>query len=291
LGFQNALAIVPGDLDTDTDDLVDTWEFKHFGGLSHIDGNASNDPDGDGRDNRAESEANTDPNDPADCFEVVDFTFEPDEAVFSWSSAFAKKYDLQVASNLSAWSEVEAVAAQPLAFRGTGGMLTADFSDPANPLVTGAATRHIWNGLAGIPEDLDAHFSTLVAGDADGDGTQWQPGISSPAEDGDGYSSKFSGHLTPTSSGAFSFELSSRGPSVFRLYADETQNVVIAECVVADNELLEVGAVEDPAQTVGGIALVSGQRYRFEALHVHDVGLDHFSVKWSGPGLGGHVGI
>lgn len=287
LGLQSTLAIVPGDLDTDTDTLADTWEFKHFGGLSHVDGDASDDPDGDGRNNRAESEANTDPNDSSDCFEVVDFTFEPSEAVFSWSSAFAKKYDLQVASNLNAWSEVESVAGETLAFRGTGGMLTVDFSDPANPLVAGAATRHIWNGLAAIPEDLDAHFSALVAGDADGDGTQWQPGISSPVEDGDGYSSKFSGYLTAPSTGAFSFELSSRGPSVFRLYADEIQNVVIAECVVADNDLLEVGSVTEPAQTVGGIALVSGQRYRFEALHVHDIGMDHFGVKWSAPGVVG----
>jgi len=283
--------IVPADLDADSDTLADTWEFKHFGGLDHVDGGPTDDPDGDGCNNLAESEANTDPNDPGDCFEVVDFKFDPAEAVFSWSSSFAKKYELQISENLSTWTDVESVPSQAMAFRGTGDVLTVDFSEPGTPKVTGAVTRHLWKGLSMIPEDLDAHFAALVSGDPDGDGTQWQPALSSPEEDGDGYSACFSGFLTPSDSGSFTFSLSSRGPSIFRLYADETQSEVIAECVVDGNDIAEAGAIDDPIQTVAGVSLVAGTRYRLEALHVHDVGLDHFGVSWSGPGLVGTVPV
>lgn len=290
-GNQRLSGIVPGDLDTDADLLADHWEFKYFGGLDHIDGDPTDDPDGDGRDNKAESEANTDPNDADDCFELVDFTFDPDEAVFSWSSAFAKRYELQISDNLSAWQDIESTPSNALAFRGTGGVLTADFSDPANPVVTGAVTRHLWTGLAAIPEDLDAHFASLVGGDPDGDGTEWRPTLDSPDDDRDSYSAAFSGYLTPEDSGAFTFALSSRGPSIFRIYTDETTTTVLAECVVEGNEILEPGALEDPAQSATDVALVAGQRYRIEALHVHDSGFDHFGVKWSGPGLTGSVPV
>lgn len=57
------LKLLPGDEnDADGDGLPDTWEILHFGNIAAHDG--SGDPDGDGLDNAAELDANTNPTNP-----------------------------------------------------------------------------------------------------------------------------------------------------------------------------------------------------------------------------------
>ncbi|MEM0895651.1 MAG: DUF1800 family protein [Verrucomicrobiota bacterium] len=284
-------AVTVADLDTDNDGLADAWEIQHFGGLNHTDGEPTDDPDNDDKDNLHECNANTDPNDPGDCLVLVSSAFDPVTARVTWPTVFAKKYRLDVSEGLNTTFPIEGTPGNPLEFRGTGEELTADFSDTTNPMVFGAVTRHIWNGLGSIPADLDAHFTSLIAGDADGDGTEWHPKLETPTDDGEAYSAKISGFISvkPGQGGNYTFYVASRGPSKFTLYNDPTPSAVHATCRVDDPDLsTEKDWLADPVQKSIQVSLAPGVKYFFEALHVHDNGLDHFAVGWeksTSPGI------
>ncbi|MEM7146442.1 MAG: DUF1800 family protein [Verrucomicrobiota bacterium] len=269
------------DLDTDSDGLEDVWELQHFNGLSHTDGDPTDDPDGDGKDNAHECNANTDPNNPNSCLSIVDSNFLPTSGLICWPSTFGKRYQLDISDDLSQWQTVGITSASLLDFRGTGGVLEADFSDPQNPLITGAVTRHLWGGLASIPADIDAHFATLIAGDADGDGTQWHNGLTTPANDGEAYSAKLSGYIIPKTNGNYTFHIASRGPGKLIVYTDDTTTTVLATCSVDVNTLTtEQDWGSDPSQSSAQVSLTAGTKYRVEVLHVHDSGDDHLAVGW-----------
>ena len=233
--------------------------------------------------------ANTDPNDASHCLTIVSSSFDPTNATLTWTTTFAKKYYFQIGDDLANWTNVESTASNALEFRGTGENLTADFSNPADPCVTGAVTRELWFGLASIPADLVAHFGGLGAPD----GTLWYPSLKTPTDDADAYSSRVSGYVIPKTTSTYNFYIASRGPSAFRLYTDNTKSTLLAVCSVDDNNLnTEEDWLANASQkSAPPAALTAGTKYYFEALHVHDSGLDHLAVGWEDTGNPGVIDV
>ncbi|WP_193211521.1 DUF1800 family protein [Luteolibacter marinus] len=83
------------DLDLDNDDLGDVWEAK-YRPAELLPGN---DDDGDGRSNREESEAGTDPLQASDVFSVSDITLLGGQVELRWPSQAGKVYQLQTTAD------------------------------------------------------------------------------------------------------------------------------------------------------------------------------------------------
>ena len=90
-------------VDTDGDLLSDEWESEHQ--LNPQDGSdASADPDGDGKSNRGEYLAGTNPREPWSCFQVVTFVGLQDETggtVTTWLSVAGRQYTVLYTDELS----------------------------------------------------------------------------------------------------------------------------------------------------------------------------------------------
>ena len=92
-------------LDSDSDNLLDSWEIMHFGSLSNPDGDPTDDPDGDGRDNQFECDASTNPLDPNCCLlTTVSSEFDPNGFEIRWPTVPGKKYHIEVSTDLSTWT-------------------------------------------------------------------------------------------------------------------------------------------------------------------------------------------
>lgn len=101
---------VVSDEDSDVDGLPDDWERHHFGNLDPLPGL---DPDRDGRDNRAEWLAGTDPRRAADVLEIRDRS-EPGEPLrLRFPVAPSRTYRIEASSDLVAWEPVAGVLRYP----------------------------------------------------------------------------------------------------------------------------------------------------------------------------------
>ncbi|MEM8954586.1 MAG: DUF1800 family protein [Verrucomicrobiota bacterium] len=281
------------DLDTDDDNLLDAWEIQHFGALNHADGDPTDDPDGDGCDNQSECDASTDPNDPTDCLTIVDSNFSPDNAVVCWPSVRGKRYNIQVSDDLNTWTTLsDSGGTTPLDFRGTGGTLKADFSNPVSPRISGAVTRELYIG------NVTGSLASLIA-DPDypnnPDGKEWLSETRSPSEDGSNYGQRISGYIAPKESGNFTFYIAGRHQCEFFLSSDETPaNLGPRKAWLLNSNLFEQldwdflssYGLNDTQQSAE-IALTAGNRYYFEIRHQHQGQLDHLAVGWEGPGTNG----
>ncbi len=99
------------DVDTDQDGLPDDWERFWFGDLSAT---AEGDPDGDGRTNRDEFVAGTDPGDATSALRVLSSTFDADgKAVLRFTIAPSRRYRVEVSEGLAAWNDAGGLLSYP----------------------------------------------------------------------------------------------------------------------------------------------------------------------------------
>jgi hypothetical protein len=92
-------ALDSGVVDSDGDEMPDSWEIAYFGSTSAENGDAADDWDKDGASNYAEYIAGTDPTDADSIFEFKSLAVG-DDCVFTWSSATGKTYSLWFSTNL-----------------------------------------------------------------------------------------------------------------------------------------------------------------------------------------------
>ncbi len=286
-------------LDSDSDGLLDAWEILHFGSLTDPDGDPTDDPDGDGKNNLHESDATTDPFDPNSCLMVeVSSTFDPDDFEIKWPSILGKKYHIEVSPDLQAWTKIsDSTGTTPHDFLGTGDTVIANFGDPANPMVTGAASREVWFD-ASISSNL-TNFKTFVANGGSPlppAGTEWRSGLKSPSEYGSNYGDRYRGFIVPKTTGNYNFYIAGRHQCEFWLdtTGDTTDGVGLArESNLSDNQLTEEEDWDylasqglNDTQKSRTIALTAGEKYFFEIWHTHAGQLDHLAVGWELDGSG-----
>jgi len=137
-----------GDLDLDSNGLGDVWEAK-FQPAAFV---LAQDVDGDGRTNREEFEAGTDPLRADDVFAVRDITALGGNLVLKWSSQAGKRYQIQSTENPGIPGSWQTLAGQHV---GNDGDLTVSTPRPTSG---------------------KAFFRVIVADiDSDGDGlTDWE---------------------------------------------------------------------------------------------------------------------
>lgn len=136
------------DLDLDSNDLGDVWEAKYHPTVLDPDA----DDDGDGRTNREEFEAGTDPFNAEDVFAIRELKMAGGEVELKWPSQSGKRYQLQM-------TETPGVA---LSWQNIPGQHAGNDGD-----LTATAAR---------PTSGKAFFRVIVADvDSDGDGlTDWE---------------------------------------------------------------------------------------------------------------------
>ena len=97
-----------GDLDLDLNGLGDVWEAKYRPDVFLPD----NDDDGDGRSNREEAEAGTDPRQAIDVFAVHDVAAQGEDLLLRWPSQEGKRYQIQTTTtpdNAESWQIIPGV--------------------------------------------------------------------------------------------------------------------------------------------------------------------------------------
>lgn len=95
---------VVSDTDSDTDGLPDDWERHHFASL---DPKPGDDPDHDGRDNRAEWLAGTDPRRAADVLAIVDRSAPGEPLRLRFPIAPGRTYRVEASPDLDGWEPLD----------------------------------------------------------------------------------------------------------------------------------------------------------------------------------------
>ena len=118
-------------IDSDEDGMSDVWQRRY--GI--INNSSSSDPDGDGRSNRDEAIAGTNPNDPTDFFslKLIDTDAGPGEGQLEWRSEEGKLYRIEMSVNGNTWS--------PLAFK-FGGEGLFSYFEAEFPIAQSAIYRN-----------------------------------------------------------------------------------------------------------------------------------------------------
>ncbi|MEM9016512.1 MAG: DUF1800 family protein, partial [Verrucomicrobiota bacterium] len=275
------------DLDTDNNDLSDVWEIHHFGSIGQ-DKNA--DSDGDGETHEAESGASTNPGDETNHLRVLDPVTILEDKVVSFTSVTGKRYRLDISTNLVDWTSVEETSGVDLDFFGSGGVLEVDFSDGANPTVTGAVTREVW--LQAPPSgttDLRSYFS----GAGNPDGSEWRSSLKGPTDYSENFGARYVGYIVPKETGNYTFYIAGRGVCEFHLNPNGSAvSVELAAEIDSESQVEEIeeeewdhlsGLGQTDTQKSKIYALTAGTAYYFEIYHSDPGGEDHIAVGWETP--------
>ncbi|MDF1860184.1 MAG: DUF1800 family protein, partial [Verrucomicrobiales bacterium] len=279
------------DLDIDNNELSDVWEIRHFGSTGQ-DRNA--DEDGDGENNAAESGANTDPEDPASFLRVLDPDSIVDSNSVSFTTVTGKKYRLDVSGNLVDWTSVEESTGTDLDLFGSGGILHIDFSDGANPKVSGAVTREVW---LQAPAPGTSDLKAFLSGAGEADGQEWRASLKGPSNYADNFSARYAGFIVPKESGDYTFYIAGRGVCEFHFNSGgSAPTPTLAAEIDSEAEVANIQEEEwDHVAGLGGpdtqksqtFSLTAGTRYFFEIYHADTVGNDHIAVGWDTPSSSG----
>ncbi|MEM0898182.1 MAG: DUF1800 family protein, partial [Verrucomicrobiota bacterium] len=256
------------------------------------------DPDGDGHDNQQECDASTDPLDADSCFILTDAQFDPSNMDIEWTSEQGKRYHIQLSNDFATWGSIsDSTGTTPCDFYGTGENIRANFNDPANPMVTGAATREIWfdSSILGNLNDFKAYVDN-GGSPLPPDGVEWRSSLKAPSEYGSNYGQRYRGFIVPKTTGDYTFYIAGRHQCEFWIdtEGDTTDAVGLArESYLNNNNLtdeedwdyLASQGVAD-TQRSRTITLTAGQKYFFEMWHTHQGQWDHLAVGWELDGSG-----
>lgn len=298
-----------GNLDSDFDNLIDTWEIQHFGALDHPDGAPAADPDGDTCDNLKECRDSTDPNDRLSCFKATQAIFTSGSLQISWNTVLGKRYQLEVSDDLQLWKTIsDSTGLTPLNWFGTGGLVSVDFANPDAPRVSGGVTREVWyhGENCGTIACLNSHINPTrdqvpvpgqeevspweIPDETPSDGIEWRSNLKGPSNYGDHYGSRWRGYITPTRTGVYNFYIAGRHQCEFWLdTTDNTEDGVgttlrswLHDQNLSEEEdwdyLASLGVTD--TQKSPDLTLTAGQRYYFEILHNHHGQWDHLAVGW-----------
>lgn len=108
--------------------------------------------------------------------------------------------------------------------------------------------------------------------------------FASPVDVADNYGSRIRSYLTPTSSGSYTFFISSDDNSLLRFSATGNPSDAVAIASVPNWTSANTWTTY-AQQRSAPVTLVAGQRYYLDALHKEGGGGDHVEVGWAGPGI------
>jgi uncharacterized protein (DUF1800 family) len=277
-------------LDTDDNDLSDVWEIFYFGEKGQ---DKSADDDGDGENNEAEAGAGTNPTDDSDHLRVLDPQSILDSKAVSFTTITGKRYRLDVSTDLVNWTSVEESAGTDLDLFGSGGVLTVDFSDGANPTITGAVTRDVW---LQAPPSGTSDLKSFFAGAGAPDGSEWRSSLKGPSNYSDNFGARYRGFIVPKETGNYTFYIAGRGVCEFHINASGSAPTPALAAEI-DTEAEVAGISEegwDHVASLGGtdtqkssvFSLTAGTAYYFEIFHADPGGADHIAVGWETPSSG-----
>ena len=177
--------------------------------------------------------------------------------------------------------------------------LTIEVTDSGSPPLsaTATATLNITETNVIVPTTLQREmFYNIGSGTAVSDLTNnaKYPGrpdalvalssFASPVDVADNYGSRIRGYLTPTSSGSYTFFISSDDNGLLLFSTNGTPSNAVAIASVPGWTSANTWT-SYAQQRSAPITLVAGQTYYLDALHKEGGGGDHVEVGWAGPGI------
>ncbi|MFP6905178.1 MAG: DUF1800 family protein [Verrucomicrobiota bacterium] len=260
-------------IDLDNDGLDDIWEaFYGAGALTE-----GADEDQDGRSNREECVAGTNPFDSNDVHRASIERLCGELHLSSQTEA-GKRYTLLLKSTLGQANWISS----GLSFTGSGSNLVLRLDESGNVSVTGGATSEIWTDTTG------GNIASLKATPGypnQPHGTETLPRLKRPANQADNFGGRIRGYLIPPETGDYTFYIASRNQGELHLSPNsDTNNLVrIARCTNGTTQ--EEEFTRTAAQRSTPIAFTRGEKYYFEVRHKHAGQEDHLTVAWTGPGI------
>jgi uncharacterized protein (DUF1800 family) len=268
-----------GTLDADGDGMSDVWEAA-YGGTSLT---AGGDSDGDGKTNREEAHAGTNPFDPASRLAIKEVKMtNAGTAQLRWQSVAGKDYHVEASSDFKNWSKLGGTIA------GAGAELTATIP-LSSALPNGKALVSRWQNMPHLApiEMVRSNITDNVQPTDTFDISiveTLQTGPTGSLPNMDNYGQWIRGWVIPPATGNYTFWVS----------ADEQAQLWISSSAAAADKTLvafntALSAWRDwlkyPTQQSAPIAMVANQPYYFEVLHKEFWGEDHAEVAWAGPGV------
>ncbi|MGJ8678608.1 MAG: DUF1800 family protein [Akkermansiaceae bacterium] len=265
-------------VDDDEDGLSDVWQhYFNTGALTR-----EQDSDGDGYSNLKESIAGTNPRDAGDK-PILLYCFEHDGASvceFSFKTIFGKFYQIEGTDDLSGFTAIDA------GWVGDGQTRTLALSDDDTLVTTSPIKAEFWSDIS---TDVISDLNTQTGFPLSPDGLIYIAEPEAPKFLAVGYGGKLSTQITPPSTGAYKFYLSSGVPA--QLYVSDSTEASGAE-LIAEVLPTQAGMSEEEWNTYESQSsdfqeLVEGQSYYLELRYVGGLSLLHSQVAWSGVGLSG----
>lgn len=269
-GFQPIYAV-----DENANGMSDVWEAVYGKSLD-----PTHDNDGDGKTNRQESNAGTNPSDPASVHHVQSISSDGSIITLNWPTVPGKVYQIEVSHSLNT-TEWQAVGTPQM---GDGEMMMRQLPLDTT-FLTGHALLAIWRSL---PSDASWRLDRIIEYATTGTPAPTEETtiaqLDTPANSDDYYGQWLRGWLVPPATGPYTFYLASDDRSELRL---ATSNDPASATTIAFVSGHSGSYVWDkyPEQTSAPIQLNAGQAYYFETFMTEGQGGDHLSVAWSGPGL------
>jgi hypothetical protein len=156
----------------------------------------------------------------------------------------------------------------------------------AGPETTGSLLREYWLNISGSSVD---DFRAMLYNRPDAVDELTTGGFfDCPTNFADNYGERIRGHITPPTTGSYTFWIASDDNSELWLSTDENPGnkskiaSITGDCWTNHN-------IWDtyPSQQSGPVNLIGGRRYYIEVLHKEGIGGDNLSVGWQGPEITG----
>jgi len=261
-------------LDVDADGMSDVWEAAYAG----ISLSPMADADSDGRINREEAQAGTNPLSSTSVLAMSEMKWLPGNAAqLKWPTVKGKRYQVQFSSYLQTWSDVGTTTAGD----GAEASVTLPLS---STFLTGRALASRWLGMA-----TNSNLATVrsyITGNLPPTDSPVASAIETPQTSPDihNYGQWLRGWLIPPATGAYTFWIASDDAS--ELWLSTNASSASKTRIAFTNSWTSFRQWNKYAtQQSVAVTLNANQPYFFEVVHKEYTGGDHVSVSWSGPTL------